>query len=233
MTVFVLVLVHGSWAGGWQWEAIRHILEGRGHRVLSPSLTGLADRFHLATEETGLTTHIDDIARLIEWERADDVVLVGHSYGGMVITGVAARVPERLKHLVYVDAFFPLAGECAWDLLPWQRDAFQALRLEDRPWLVRPVETKAFFPELGDVDDSRLTPMPIKTHEEPLPAGAPTQIAGTYVHCTASPSYFDQVAKRAGKAGMSLKTVDAGHMVILSHPQEVAEVLLTVAEEKQ
>ncbi|MGV1822434.1 alpha/beta hydrolase [Agrobacterium tumefaciens] len=228
----VFVLVHGSWAGGWQWQPIRRLLEAKGHRVLAPSLTGLADRFHLATEETGLSTHIEDVARLIEWERMEDVVLVGHSYGGMVITGVASRVAGQLRRLVYVDAFFPKAGECAWDLLPWQRDAFQMLRLEDRPWLVRPVETKAFFPELGDVDDSRLTPMPIKTHEEPLPQGEPGGIAGTFIHCIARPSYFDDVAKRAGEAGMTVKTLDAGHMVILTHPQEVADILLAAVEER-
>uniref|UniRef100_UPI003100EA92 alpha/beta fold hydrolase n=1 Tax=Neorhizobium sp. EC2-8 TaxID=3129230 RepID=UPI003100EA92 len=228
----VFVLVHGSWAGGWQWEPIRRLLEAKGHRVLAPSLTGLADRFHLATEETGLSTHIDDVARLIEWERIEDVVLVGHSYGGMVITGVASRVAARLRRLVYVDAFLAEAGECAWDLLPWQRDAFRTLCLEDRPWLVRPVETKAFFPELDDVDDSRLTPMPIKTHEEPLPQGGPGGVAGTFIHCTARPSYFDDVAKRADEAGMTVKTLDAGHMVILTHPQEVADILLAAAEER-
>lgn len=226
----VFVLVHGSWAGGWQWEAIRQILEAKGHRVLAPSLTGMADRFHLATEDTGLATHIDDITRLIEWERVEDVVLVGHSYGGMVITGAAARIPERLKHLVYVDAFFPAAGECAWDLLPWQRDAFQTLRLGDRPWLVRPVETKAFFPELGDVDDSRLTPMPIRTHEEALPALPQSDVSGTYIHCVAQPSYFDDVAKRAAGAGMVIRPIDAGHMVILTHPRDVAEILLATVE---
>ena len=86
------VLVHGSWAGGWQWTTIREALEQEGHRVLAPSLTGMGDRHHLINKNVGLETHIDDIARLIEWEDLDEVVLVGHSYGGMVITGAAARI---------------------------------------------------------------------------------------------------------------------------------------------
>ena len=110
------VLVHGSWAGGWQWADIREILESKGHRVLTPSLTGMADRHHLINEDVGLFTHVDDISRLIEWEQLENVILAGHSYGGMVITGVAAKIKERLSHLVYVDAFLPRAGECAWDL---------------------------------------------------------------------------------------------------------------------
>ena len=105
------VLVHGSWAGGWQWTTIREMLEEKGHRVLTPTLTGMSDRHHLISEDVGLETHIDDIARLIEWERLDDVILGGHSYGGMVITGVAAKVQARLSHLVYFDAFLPRAGD--------------------------------------------------------------------------------------------------------------------------
>lgn len=222
------VLVHGSWAGGWEWAEIREILEARGHRVLAPSLTGMADRHHLVGEEVGLQTHIDDIARLIEWERLDDVVLAGHSYGGMVITGVAPRVRDRLAHLVYVDAFLPRAGECAWDLLPWQREGFQTLRLEDRPWLVKPVDTLTFFPELEGFDMSRLTPMTIRTHTDPLPE-ATTEVPGTYIQCTREPSYFAEVAERAKGDGMKHVTVEAGHIVILTHPKEVAQILLDAA----
>jgi pimeloyl-ACP methyl ester carboxylesterase len=223
------VLVHGSWGGGWEWAPIRERLEKAGHRVLAPSLTGIADRHHLATEETGLQTHIDDVARLIEWEHLNDVVLAGHSYGGMVITGVAARVPKRLRHRVYVDAFLPRCGECAWDLFPWQREAFQPLRLEDRPWLVRPVDMKTFFPELGEFSDERLTPMPLRTHTDPLPDVTVPSLAGTFIHCTREPAYFDDVAARAEGDGMRIERIDAGHMVIFTHPDNVARILLQAA----
>ncbi|WP_193607828.1 alpha/beta fold hydrolase [Nocardioides lijunqiniae] len=220
------VLVHGSWSGGWQWQAVREQLEQEGHRVLTPTLTGMGDRHHLATEGVDLMTHVDDIARLIQWERLDDVVLVGHSYGGMVITGAAAAVPDRIDHLVYLDAFLPRSGQCAWDILEWQRESFQGLRLEDRPWLVRPVEIAQFFPELEGIDMSRLTPMPIATHERALETAVePGWIAATYVHAT-SPAFFDDSAKRAAQDGMRVVDVDAGHQLLSTHPDFVAELLL-------
>ncbi|GAA2858414.1 alpha/beta hydrolase [Streptosporangium fragile] len=228
------VLVHGSWAGGWMWEPVRLALEADGHRVLTPSLTGMAERHHLAAPDVGVATHVRDVARLLQYERLSDVILVGHSYGGMVITGVAAAVPDRIGRLVYVDAFLPDPGERAWDLLPWQKDAFETLRLPDRPWLVRPVEATVFFPELeADYDGGRLTPMPIRTHEEPLPAmgdwAAAASIPSTYLHCTGEPAYFDEVAERARTRGHEIVTIDAGHMVIVSHPHEVADLLRRVA----
>lgn len=224
------VLVHGSWLGGWSWEGVRVLLEREGHRVLAPSLTGMADRHHLASPEVGLQTHIDDIARLMEWERTQDAILVGHSYGGMVITGAAARSPQRPQRLVYVDAFYPAGGECAWDLLPWQKDAFQPLRLAADPTQVRPVDMRSLFPELADFDESRLTPMPIRTHEDRLAAGRPAGVPVTYVHCTSAPSFFDAMAQRAANDGATVIPLAAGHMAPLSAPQALASILLDLAE---
>jgi len=153
------VLVHGAWHGGWCWDRVTPHLRAAGHEVHTPTLTGLSERAHLLSPMVGLDTHIEDVVRLIDTLGLSDVILVGHSYGGMVITGAAARVPERIAHVVYLDAFLPRAGEAAWDLLPWQREAFQQLRLPDRPWLVRPVDAAAFFPELGEgFDDNRPHP---------------------------------------------------------------------------
>ena len=223
------VLVHGSWAGGWEWAAIREILESKGHRVLTPSLTGMADRHHLISEDVGLETHIDDIARLIEWEQLDEVVLAGHSYGGMVITGVAPKVKEQLSHLVYVDAFLPRAGECAWDILTWQREAFETLKLEDKPWQVKPVDTMAFFPELEGINMDRLTPMTIRTHTDPLP-DAINDVPSTFIQCTKEPFYFGEVAERAKSDGMRHISIEAGHIVIVTHPKEIAEILLEASD---
>lgn len=224
------VLVHGSWFGGWSWERVRPLLEREGHRVLAPSLTGMADRHHLASPQLSLQTHIDDVARLMEWERVQDAILVGHSYGGMVITGAAAKVAQRLQRLVYLDAFYPLAGECAWDLLTWQKDAFQSLRLPEDPTQVRPVDMPALFPDLAGFDASRLTPMPIRTHEDPVATGRPAGVPATYVHCTAQPSFFDAVAQRAADDGAALIKLDAGHMAVWSEPHVVASVLMALVE---
>lgn len=108
MTSFVLV--HGAWCGGWIWKHVASALRARGHDVLTPTLTGLGERAHLASPEVGLGTHVEDVVRVLEYDDLTDVVLVGHSYGGMVVTGVGDRVPERLAQLVYLDAFVPREG---------------------------------------------------------------------------------------------------------------------------
>ncbi|MCB1618274.1 MAG: alpha/beta fold hydrolase, partial [Pseudomonadales bacterium] len=102
-----LLLVHGAWHGGWCWREVAALLTGRGHRVFAPSLTGLAERGHLIDCVEGPDTHVEDIVRLIEWEGLDGFTLVGHSYGGTIVTGVASRMPERISRLVYLDAMVP------------------------------------------------------------------------------------------------------------------------------
>jgi pimeloyl-ACP methyl ester carboxylesterase len=105
--------VHGAWGGGWDWKHVDQLLTADGYKVYRPTLTGQGERSHLASTNIDLDTHIQDIVNVIVWEDLHDVVLVGHSYGGMVITGVADRVPDRIRRLVYVDAFVPDNGESA------------------------------------------------------------------------------------------------------------------------
>ncbi|MEQ8517192.1 MAG: alpha/beta hydrolase [Chromatocurvus sp.] len=101
------VLVHGTWHGGWEWVYVAERLRSAGHRVYTPTCTGCGERKHLITLETGLYTHIEDIVNVIEWEELEDVVLVGHSFAGTTITGVADRVPSRIRHIVFFDALIP------------------------------------------------------------------------------------------------------------------------------
>ena len=117
----VFVLVHGAWHGGWCWRFVRPFLKG--HEVFAPSLTGLGERKHLARLDIDLDTHIGDIVSILEMEDLRDVVLVGHSYGGMVITGAADRAHERIKRLVYLDAFVPENGKCTLDYVVPERAA--------------------------------------------------------------------------------------------------------------
>ena len=112
------VLVHGAWPGSWCWKRVRHALQAAGHAVFTPTLTGIGERAHLLAESVNLQTQTLDVLNLIRWEELSDFVLCGHSYGGMVVTGVADQMPERLRSLVYLDAFVPEHGQCLADFAP-------------------------------------------------------------------------------------------------------------------
>src|SRR6266511_99152 len=124
------VFVHGAWGGSWDWRQVDSLLTRRGHRVYRPQLTGLGERVHLASADVGLATHIDDVVNTILWEDLRDVVLVGHSYGGMVITGVADRIPDRIRRLVYLDALLPDSGEAAIGLVDTIRGSFVRTKIQ-------------------------------------------------------------------------------------------------------
>jgi pimeloyl-ACP methyl ester carboxylesterase len=228
MTTFVLV--HGSWAGGWNWARLRPLLEAEGHRVLCPTLSGLADRGHLAGDHIGLSTHIEDITRLLTWEDLDQVVLVGHSYGGMVVTGVLGEVPERIARIAYIDAFRPEPGQSAFDVLPVLPDLFGEPPPE-HPWGWSPIDLTT----LGITDPADLawmaakcTPMPTLTHREPLPhpENDASAVPITYVQAAAAP-FFTETAEKAAAAGATVLTwPDAAHYPHVQHPQRTARVLL-------
>src|SRR6185503_1559865 len=111
ITTLTFVLVHGAWGGSWMWQRLAPLLRKAGHDVFTPSLTGIGERAHLASAAVGVSTHIADVLGTLEYERLTGVVLVGHSYAGMVVTGVADRAPKRVSALVYLDAFVPQAGQ--------------------------------------------------------------------------------------------------------------------------
>jgi len=114
MSTFVIIA--GGWRGGWTVTPLARVLRGLGHEVFTPTLTGLGERVHLASARPNLETHILDVANVLIYEDLHDVILCGHSYAGMVVSGVADRLPERIAALVYVDAFVPEDGEAWWDL---------------------------------------------------------------------------------------------------------------------
>src|SRR5690349_514543 len=112
------LLCHGAWGGGWSWKKMHPLMQTAGHRLLTPTYTGLGDRVHLANPDIDLDTHIEDIVNVIKYEDLHDIVLLGHSYGGMVATGVADRARDLIDQMIYLDAFVPGEGQCLLDLLP-------------------------------------------------------------------------------------------------------------------
>ena len=134
----IFVLVHPAWFGGWCWRKVTPLLRDRGHEVYTPTLTGLGERAHLASREISLATHIEDVVNVLQFEDLHRVILIGNSSGGMVITGVADRVPKRIAQVVYLDAFVPGDGQSLVDLLPPDRrqEMENLVKVEGQGWLL-------------------------------------------------------------------------------------------------
>lgn len=229
------VLVHGSFVGAWCWSRVVPELEAAGHEVHAPALTGVGERADEATPQVGLLAHIDQITRLIEANDLRDVVLVGHSYGGMVVAGVACRVPERIAGIVYVDAFVPKPGQSCLDILPYLRDAFAGLVLPERPWLFAPFPLEALGvddPELREWAEPQLTPMLWKAVEERLPADAGdlSKVPTVFIHF-ARGQFFDDTAIELRSRGIPVLTLDEGHMAHLTNPKRLAALLIEAEHE--
>lgn len=221
------VIVHGAWGGGWDWRGVDSLLVANGHRVYRPDLTGLGKRSHLISPDIGLETHIQDVVNEILWDELDDVVLVGHSYGGMVITGVADRVADRLRRLVYVDAFVPESGESVVELLGARADGL--LEATVRDGLIVPVWESADAPVPKDV------PHPLRSFTDSLVlSGDGDAVPALYI-LTAEPERlpddFQPFADRAAARGWQVVTLEAGHTPERSHPVELTQLLLGAARE--
>jgi len=234
----VFVLVQGAWEGGWYWRFVAQRLRGRGYEVFAPSLTGLGDRAHLLTPSVDLSTHIADILAIIESHELEDVVLAGHSYGGMVISGVAARASDRIKALVYLDAFLPADGQCVLDLVSRERRGqFEALAAErGEGWRIPPIPAAVWGiedPEHAAWLDRLSSDQPLAAMREPVSlTGAEAKI-GRRIYVRAGgydPSPFKQFADRVEADGAwTLHTIDSHHFLMFSHPDEVAAILLDAA----
>jgi len=234
------VLVHGGWHGGWCWQKVIPFLEAAGHEVYAPTLTGLAERASELSPEVGLETHIQDIVGLITEKNLHGVILVGHSSGGMVITGVVDQVPERIAHLVYLDTFVPRDGESMADVSPVvigllrkqaqshgdgykvaSRGTYGVTTEPDLSWVLRSV-----------------TPQPLKTFEQPLHLKNPAIVSAkprTHIACTGLGCFRSLMrrilARRAlppTEAGWRQRQLPTGHCAMITMPRELADLLLEV-----
>lgn len=181
-----IVIVHGAFGGGWEWREVARLLNARGHEVFTPSLTGFGERVHLATPETDLETHIQDILNVLRYEDLHEAVLVSQSYGGMVVTGVADRMPERLAHLVYLNALVPQDGQSVFDLLPAGiRERFEAdARTAGEGWRI-PVPPFEDDPQIAAFARGRHVPTPLRPFTEPIRLGPPAVgLRRTFIWCT-------------------------------------------------
>jgi pimeloyl-ACP methyl ester carboxylesterase len=225
------VLVPGAWLGGWCWKHVTLDLRSAGHTVVPATLTGLGERAYLRSEEIGLDTHISDIVGLFEYRDLHDVILVGHSYGGTVITGVAECVPDRIRRLVYLDASVPRDGESNDDVIgPTMAAQLRASAIsEGEGWKVPPapyVIRRLSEHPLREWVAARLTPHPLRPFAEPvrLRSAEAAALPRAFIQATQSDLY-DGLMARAREAGWYTQEIGGGHYAMFTQPRIVASAL--------
>jgi len=227
-----LVLVHGAWHGGWCWRRVSDLLEQKGQKVYAPTLTGLGASSHLLSKDVNISTHIKDVANLITWEDLSGIVLVGHSYGGMVISGVAEQLAGRIASIVFLDAFVPANGD---SVVGTASPAFKdiiAAAIKRGDAALKPPPAAVFGVAEADRawDEGKCTPQPIATYSEPaVYTGGRDKIARkTYIRATGykSPAFDAVLAKLKADSAWKTHEMTAGHDAMVIQPKELAELLL-------
>lgn len=230
------VLVHGGQHGGWCWRRVASRLRDAGAEVFTPTLTGVGERAHLLTADVSLEMMVQDVVSVLEWEELDDVVLVGHSFGGLPIAGAADRVPERIRHLVFLDAALVPDGQSAADqiddavFLPWLQMSDEQTGGLALPIHFTPADLGVVDPEDAAWVARRLTPHPTRGYTDkqhlnnPLGNGLPATYIGCNQDLGLGPS-----RQLARDLGWRYETLDVGHNAMVIAPDEVTELLLKAA----
>ena len=237
------VLVHGAWHGGWCWQKVIPFLEAAGHTVYAPTLTGLAERASELSPDVGLDTHIQDIVGLLVDKDLHEVILAGHSYGGMVITGVVDQARERIGRLVYLDTFVPRDGESMVDVSPLVMRLLLRRQSQADGWRI---DSRGDYGVTTEPDRSwvlsKVTPQPLKTLEQPLHLKNPAIVSSTprtYIECTRGGFVFVLLQRLLAhilapgalpprEAGWRLRQLPTGHDAMITMPRELAALLLEV-----
>jgi pimeloyl-ACP methyl ester carboxylesterase len=229
------VLVHGAWHGGWCWRRIADLLLARGHKVFAPTMTGLGERSHLLDGRVNLATHVTDIVNVIKWEGLNDVVLVGHSYGGAVISGVAEEMRDAIGSIVFLDAFVPESGDSlATKSSQPVREAIAAA-VRNGELALKPVPAAVFRVNENDRAwvDAKCTPHPLATLTDAITLGGARERIRkkTYIRAKGYPSVpFDGFQQQlAANKAWRIYEVPCGHDVMVDMPERLAEILLEVA----
>jgi pimeloyl-ACP methyl ester carboxylesterase len=229
------VLVHGAWHGGWCWSKVASILRARGHSVFTPTQTGLGERSHLLSKSIDLDVFITDVANVLKWEDLNDVILVGHSFGGNAISGVADRTRARIRRLVYLDAVVLENGQSVFSQLP--KDVVEA-RTKAAEQTSGGLSIPAPPPSAFGITDaaqgqsvaSRLTPHPFNTYVSPLKLEnkVGNDLPASYIVCT-DPIYKMLETSRnwVKAAGWKMMEIKSGHDAMVIAPERLADLLET------
>jgi pimeloyl-ACP methyl ester carboxylesterase len=235
MTTFVLV--HGAWGGSYGFRTVRGPLREAGHEVFTPSLTGIGERAHLASPQVNLTTHVTDVVNMILFEDLADIVLLGYSYGGMVVTGAIEHVAERVAHLVYLDAFLPAAGESLDDITQAGYSAGAIGPASE--WLVPPLARALPDPVETAWYTARRCSHPVGCFTEPVRLRKPLEdypFTRTYVKATDDPRtgsdgslpspFWRAAARTKNDPAWRYREIGTDHMILANRPAELVELLL-------
>ena len=233
------VLVHGGGHGGWCYQRVARMLRSAGHEVYAPSMTGLAERSHLLGPHVDLDLHIQDIVALLHYDDLEDVILVGHSYGGMVITGVADRAADRVGRVVYLDAATPVDGQSLVDvagpIIEAVRPYGQTIDGVELVLLPGPGAGALYgVTDPGDLAwmEERLTGHPWKCFEQPLKLtneAAFNALPKYHIVCTSTLATRDEDLMREAREAGRLWDIDTGHDLMITEPQAVTDALIEVA----
>ena len=233
------VLVHGGAHGGWCYQRVARLLRAAGHEVYTPTLTGLGERSHLLAPDIDLDHHIRDVVAVLHYEDLRDVILVGHSYGGMVITGVGDRAPDRVGRLVYLDAANPVNGQSLVDVAGPVINATRpsGATVDGVELVLLPFPEAGAFYGVTDEDDiawmaDRLTGHPWKCFEQPLVLtneDALWAIPQYHIVCTSTLATRDKTLMANARDEGRLWEIDTGHDLMLTEPRAVADALLEIA----
>jgi pimeloyl-ACP methyl ester carboxylesterase len=232
------VLLHGAWHGAWCWSRVADRLRAAGHRVFTPTQTGLGDRKHLLSRDISLDTFVADVVNLIEAEELADIILVGHSFGGSGISGAADRVPERIRHLVYLDALMLEGGQSPFGNLPAEVVAARRRLIQEQGQgvAIPPPPAASFGITEGSADAAwvarRLVPHPAGTYESPLTLRNPVGNGRpcTYIACV-DPIYPALEASRQWvrrQQGWTWQEIRTGHDAMVTAPEELARMLMAI-----
>ncbi|MGH8741388.1 MAG: alpha/beta fold hydrolase [Burkholderiales bacterium] len=224
------VLIHGAWHGGWCWRSVVPGLRRAGHEVYAPSLTGMGERKHLARPDIDLDTHIQDVVGLLEMEDLSGVILLGHSYGGMAVTGAADRAAARIRHLIYLDAFVPENGKCLLDYVVPERGA--RMREEgERTGMVTPPPMALWGltrPEHLEFVGPREVKQSFATMAQPIRLINNPKPPATFIYCSSpATGSFDQfAAKYRNDPAWRFHELKTGHDAMLLMPEALTRILL-------
>lgn len=228
------VLVHGAWGGSYGFRHVRRMLHRAGHDVVTPSLTGIGERSHLASSRVDLDLHVQDVVNAVRYDDLDEIVLLGFSYGGMVVTGALDRIDDRVRSLVYLDALVPADGQSALDLVPIPPPSDEL----GTPWLFPPIPRELETPEATAWSDARRVGQPVRTFTQPVSLATPLEERGlplTYIKASADPneavdSAFWQAARHAEASPVwHSHEIATNHMVPMTRPEELTELLVQIA----